>query len=387
MLAARRLAVVLTAAAALALPAAVSAAPIDEFTPVAAQVLATPEPVLASDGRIHVEYELILTNHAYPPAKETVKRIQVLAGGKVIDSLAGARLTNVMRAFDQTKDGTVLAPGVAGRVLIDLSFPPGAKLPQRLTHRISIAQQPPSSVIATTYIAAPTGVSKRRAIVVAPPLRGPGWVIGNGCCAEPTSHRSGILAINGGLYGGERFAIDFFQLAPSGSVAVGPVQELSSYPYFGAEVLSATAGRVVGVVDRLPDGPISFDLPPITAADAGGNHVVVAIGHGRFAFYAHLQPGSVQVKVGDRVRPGQLLGMLGNSGNSNVPHLHFQLMSGPVPLGSNGIPFRFSRFRGEGTLTNFAPVLVLGAKAKIEARPLGVHQAELPLDNEVIGFD
>ena len=385
------LAAALSTLAALAAAPVADAAPADHFTPVAAEVLAAPEPVLGSDGRRHVEYELIVTNHSYPPATETVKSVQALAGGKVVGRFAGARLAAVMRPFnlgpeDAKKPTRVLEPGVSAWVLIDLSFPRGAKLPKRIVHRIPIVQQPPSGVISTTYLAAPTRVSDRKALVVAPPLRGPGWVIGNGCCAEPTSHRSGVLAINGGLHNGERFAIDFFQLTPQGTVSVGPHEQLSSYPYFGAEVLSATAGRVVGVVDRLPDGPISFELPPITAADAGGNHVVVAVGHGRYAFYAHLQPGSVRVRVGDRVSAGEPLGLLGNSGNSNAPHLHFQLMSGPTPLASNGIPFRFSGFRSEGTLTNFAPVLVLGAKAKLDPKPSGVHRQELPLNNEVVDF-
>ena len=363
----------------------------DAFTPVAADVLAAPEPVLASDGRRHLEYELILTNHSYPPATETVRGIQVLAGGRVLASLSGARLAAVMKPFDLGPDDAKrstreLAPGVAGSVLVDLSFPPSAKLPRRIVHRISIDQRPPSEVIASRYLAAPTRVSRREALVVAPPLRGPGWVIGNGCCAEPTSHRSGILAINGGLYDGERFAIDFFQIAPGGTVSVGPHDQLLNWPFFGAEVLSATAGTVVGVREGLPDGPFSVDLPPISAADAGGNHVVVALGDGRYAFYAHLQPGSVPVSVGDRVRVGQPLGRLGNSGNSNAPHLHFQLMDGRVPLGSNGIPFTFSRFRAEGTLRNFAPLLILGAKAKIAARPSGLRQRQLPLNNEVVGF-
>lgn len=386
----RALAFALAALALLAPSAA--AAPADHFTPVAAAVLATPEPVLGADGRRHVEYELLLTNHSYPPATETVKSVQALAGGKVLASFAGARLAAVMRPFDlgpedAKKSTRVLEPGVSGWVLIDLSFPRDAKLPRRIVHRISIVQRPPSAVISTTYTAAPTRVSSRKALVVAPPLRGSGWVIGNGCCAEATSHRSGVLAINGGLHNGERFAIDFFQLSPQGTVAVGPREQLSSYPCFGAEVLSATAGTVVGVVDRLPEAPISFELPPISAADAGGNHVVVAIGHGRYAFYAHLQPGSVRVAVGDHVSVGEPLGLLGNSGNSNVPHLHFQLMSGPTPLASNGIPFRFRRFRSEGTLTNFAQLLVLGAKAKIAPKPSGAHRRELPLNNEVVGFE
>lgn len=363
----------------------------DEFTPVAAEVLAAPEPVLASDGRQHLEYELILTNHSYPPATETVRGIEALAGGKVIASLSSAELAAAMKPFDRgpgdgKRSTRVLAPGVAASVIVDLSFPRGAALPRRLVHRIAIHQQPPSKVIASRYLAAPTAVSARPAIVVAPPLRGPGWVIGNGCCAEPTSHRSGVLAINGGLYNGERFAIDFFQLTPAGRVTAGPHEELSSWPFFGAEVLSATAGTVVAVRDGLADGPIDFELPPIEAANAGGNHVVVALGHRRFALYAHLQPGSVRVRVGDRVTVGQTLGLLGNSGNSNAPHLHFQLMDGPSPLGSNGIPFTFSRFRAEGTLRNFAPLMVLNAKAKVDRRPSGTRHRELPLNNEVVAF-
>jgi hypothetical protein len=388
------IAVLVSSLAAFAAAPLAGAATADHFTPVAAEVLATPESVLGSDGRQHVEYELILTNHSFPPATETVKSIKALAEGakgKVVGSFSGARLAAVMKPFnlgpqDAKKQARVLEPGVAASVLVDLSFPRGAKLPKRIDHRIAIVQKPPSRVISTTYLAAPTQVSSRKALVIAPPLRGPGWVIGNGCCAEPTSHRSGVLAINGGLHNGERFAIDFFQLSPAGTVSVGPHEQLSSYPYFGAEVLSATKGTVVGVLDRLPDGPIDFELPPITAADAGGNHVVVAIGHGRYAFYAHLQPGSVRVKVGDRVSAGETLGLLGNSGNSNAPHLHFQLMTGPTPLASNGIPFRFSSFREEGTLTNFPPVLVLGSKAKIAPKPSGLRHKELPLNNEVVGF-
>jgi hypothetical protein len=310
-------------AAALFSAHAAAAAPVDRFTPIAAEVLATPEPVLAGDGRQHLAYELVLINHSFPGAKVTVRRIQAMAGGKVVGSLAGKRLAAMMRPFGAEKNGVELENGETATVLMDLSFPRGARLPTHLVHRLVTSSQPRSSVSATTFMAAPTPVSQRQAVVVAPPLRGPGWVVGNGCCADFTSHRASVLSINGGLHAGERFAIDFFQIAPSGFLTAGPPDQLSSYPYFGDEVHSATRGRVVGVVDRLPDVPISFALPPITAADAGGNHVVVAIGHNRFAFYAHLQPGSVRVEMGDRVSVGETLGLLGNSGNSNGPHLHF----------------------------------------------------------------
>lgn len=74
------------------------------------------------------------------------------------------------------------------------------------------------------------------------------------------------------------------------------------------------------------------------------------------------------------------------SRNSNAPHLHFQLMDGPTPLGSEGLPFRFSAFTAEGTLTNFPQFFVLGAKAKLAGAPLGHKRAELPLNLQVIDF-
>jgi murein DD-endopeptidase MepM/ murein hydrolase activator NlpD len=55
-------------------------------------------------------------------------------------------------------------------------------------------------------------------------------------------------------------------------------------------------------------------------------------------FSAHLKPGSVAVRVGDRVRQGQRLGLLGNSGNTDFPHLHFQLTNGASPAASDGLP-------------------------------------------------
>ena len=62
------------------------------------------------------------------------------------------------------------------------------------------------------------------------------------------------------------------------------------------------------------------------------------------ALYAHLQPRSLKVRSGDRVRRGQVLGLVGNSGNSVAPHLHFHVMDGPSPLDSNGLPYLIDSF-------------------------------------------
>ena len=102
---------------------------------------------------------------------------------------------------------------------------------------------------------------------------------------------------------------------------------------FGAEVLAVADGTVVAVADGYPE---QMPLQPVThitkPEDFGGNAIVLEIAPGVYAYYAHLQPGSITVAVGDQVTTGQVLGLLGNTGNSSGPHLHFGLIDDPDPL-------------------------------------------------------
>jgi murein DD-endopeptidase MepM/ murein hydrolase activator NlpD len=184
----------------------------------------------------------------------------------------------------------------------------------------------------------------------------------------------------------ERFAIDFVQLDGEGRMYSGPIDQLSSFHYFGSPVRSAARGRVIQVRDGLPE-QVPGELPPgQTIQTAGGNHVVVDIGGGRFAFYAHLQPGRIAVDEGDRVRAGELIGRLGNTGNTDAPHLHFHVMDSPSPLRSSGLPFTFDRFRGQGVTTDETP-LFEGEPAVIDREALaGPHRNRLPIDGQLLGF-
>lgn len=353
-------------------------------------MLHAPEPVRGGDGREHLVYELVISNDSvFPPHPVRVDKVIVKAGSKVVSILSGKKLNELMAPFgvlEEATPRTTIQPGGTAKVLMDVTYPAGAKLPRRLDHELVVSPGPPGSVELSRFPTAPTTVGRHQAMVVAPPLRGPGWVVVNGCCDEYTSHRGSLLSINGTLYAGERYAIDFVQMTPEGRIADGPGNVLSNYPFYGDEVLAATAGKVVGVQNGLPDGPIDFELAPREAADAGGNHVVVALGNGIYAFYAHLIPGSVKVRVGQRVKVGQPLGLLGNSGNSNAPHLHFQLMDGPSPLGAEGIPYRFSHFTAEGRLANLPQFFGPGDKARLTATPHGPKRGELPLNLQVVDF-
>ncbi|HXF30221.1 MAG TPA: M23 family metallopeptidase [Solirubrobacterales bacterium] len=364
-------------------PLASAATEREQLTPVIGNVIAEPEPVLAANGRRELAYELQLINRSQSVV--TVRSLEALAGGKLAQKLSGEALEAQMAPYGQPRHAVKLNPGQGAYVLMDVSLARKAKVPSELTHRISLTMKPKQAAVATDYRLAPTKVSRREAIVVAPPLRGPGWVVANGCCAEFNAHRGTVLPVNGAAHVAERFAIDFVQIDPTGHLFSGPLDQLASYPYFGDEIHSATDGTVVGVLDNVPETTPGTFPPSITAEKAGGNHVVVAIGGGRYAFYAHLQPGSVRVKVGQKVKVGQVLGLLGNSGNSDGPHLHFHIMSTPHPLEANGMPYRFSNFTVEGTLTNTEGIQK-GEVARVEATGRGVRQAELPLTNQVISF-
>jgi hypothetical protein len=222
-------------------------------------------------------------------------------------------------------------------------------------------------------------------VIVSPPLRGDNWLVGNGCCDAFTAHRGAVLPVNGALHAAERFAIDFVQATRHGLLFSGPADSFSSYPRFGDPVPSATSGRVVRKVDNFPETPLGGFPPDITAGDAGGNYLVIAIGGGRYAFYAHMQPGSIAVRVGHRVRVGQMLGRLGNSGNSDGRHLHFHIMDGPSPLASNGLPFRLNRFIVNGKRTNL-DTFSTGQRAITIPSFNGRHRNELPLNLQFIDF-
>jgi murein DD-endopeptidase MepM/ murein hydrolase activator NlpD len=72
-----------------------------------------------------------------------------------------------------------------------------------------------------------------------------------------------------------------------------------------------------------------------------GNCIVIDHGNSEYSVMMHMQQGSVTVKAGDRVTAGQVVGKLGNSGNSFGPHLHYQLQSGPELFKAQSLPFKF----------------------------------------------
>lgn len=395
----------LPAASAATRPPAPTAAP--TLSPLAITALAPPvNPVAGADGKVHLAYELTLANQSGKVVQLTsVSAVDAGRRDAVLSTLSGAALDALLRPSAGER-GTALAPGESGYLFLDVALAPGTPLPRTVRHRFAMtltdgpppadpgpvgSDAPPAPAATLAFTGVPVPVSAEKAVVVAPPLRGAGWVVGNGCCDAITAHRGATLSINGTVHVAERFAIDFVQLDAQRRLYVGDPAQNASWPFFDDDILSVANGTVVAVQDGLPD-EIPGALPAgATIQTAGGNYAVVDIGDGRFAFYAHLQPGSLRVKVGQRVRTGDVLGVLGNSGNTDAPHLHFHLMDGPSPLESDGLPFTFTSFTGEGrvadesTLAPPFPAVAPQVPVDASVNP-GAHRRQLPLNLEVIDF-
>lgn len=370
-------------------------------------VIATPVyPVTGSDGLIHLAYEIQFANvtgSAVTVRIDSVEVVDPTNDNSVISSvnviaLDGTNITYKVRNYDvpisfgANNYSNILGPGQFGVMYMDVTFESEADVPQFLGHRVTTSVPENQAIQPVTTIGGYTEVSVRKPISLGSPLKGDRWIDGDGCCTIIGPHRFVINPVDGKLRLAERFAIDFVQLDEEGKLFEGDPSDLNNWHFYGAEIYAAVSGRVVGVLDGLPDQPPGQLPSDATIVTAGGNHVAVDIGGGRFAFYAHMIPGSIQVSEGDFVEKGQLLGRLGNSGNTDAPHLHFHIMDNPAPINSNGLPYVFKNWEYQGrlagqSLETINANLLSGQPAEIDISGAGtIRNEELPLTSDVIGF-
>ncbi|MFN8032498.1 MAG: M23 family metallopeptidase [Mycobacterium sp.] len=359
-----------------ATPAASTTAPTSAepaaFTPVVGSVVAQPVAVPATDGKTHLAYELELTNMLGQDV--TLTSVAAVTDDRTLLTLSGDQLTHWTRAVGRPDSPTAkLGAGQSALVWIDIPLEQSgsADLPTDIFHSVSVAASKPSPPLLPATVTerlAPTTVQQRQPIAISPPLFGRDWLDGNSCCAM-TPHRMAVNPLNGGLWAAERFAIDYVQLQPDGRLVTGDPEKLGSYPYYGHEIHAVSDGPVVAAVDRLPDQVPGADPAGLRLDEYGGNYIVQDIGGGNYAFYAHLKPGSVRVKAGEALTTGQVIGALGNSGNSSAPHLHFHVMSTPDPLRADGLPFVLTRFQLTNRLADMATLdqIQVGEPARMQA--------------------
>ncbi len=159
----------------------------------------------------------------------------------------------------------------------------------------------------------------------------------------------------------EEFAFDIVRLGDGTRSFRGDGTKFEDYFAYGADILAAADGKVVAVKTDVAEDPTTLRQPGEAADVYGervgayqmqlvmkdinaiaGNYVAIGHGNGEVSVYAHLKPGSVSAKVGDMVKAGQVIGLLGSSGNSTEPHLHFQVCDQAEPLKCAGVPVNFT---------------------------------------------
>jgi hypothetical protein len=369
----------------------------DVLTPLIASPLTSNTTVFqGSDAKQHVVYELVLTNTRSVPA--TLTSVEVVTAGpspQIIAAFDGAGLLNRLHTLASKPAATPEIEFNGTRLfLIDFAFDAGSQIPNKLEHRLKLtASGPPGSgdtAIPLTYTVAPMPVVADL-LDLAPPLAGKGWVAVNGCCEPAGVHRSTGLPVNGEVHFAQRYAIDWMQLDASGRLVHGDASDVHNYTCYGADILAVADGTVVGMLNGLDDQPPGTlpDPKTINLSNVDGNHIVLDLGRGRYAFYAHLQKDSLQVKMGEHVKRGQMLAKLGNTGNTSAPHLHFHIMDGASVLGSNGLPYTINHFDLSGHIseTEFdkAPGVEGDWSKGLDPKPTQ-HHGQFPLDLAIVNF-
>lgn len=370
-------------------PWAAGAAEEPKLTPMIAEVIAPPHLVPGSDGRRHLVYELAVTNGTGGAA--TVEALAVVdadTGARIAELGADELAARVTPGAQRGQETRELGAYQFAVVFLHVALADGAAVPVRITHEVTAHFAVMDGDMTMTIGESP--VVSTAPVVLGPPLRGRGYIAGDGCC-DSIRHVRALLPLDGRLHLAQRFAIDWEQIDAANTLVAGDLSKPESYHIYGKPILAVADGTVVGTRDDLKDqtpGALPANLP---LDEADGNFVVLDIGSGAFVNYAHMRPGSVKVKLGDRVKRGDVLGEVGNTGNSQAPHLHLHVMDGPSPLASNGLPYVFESFAitavDEAGTEDFDRAEATGSPLTLTPRvPPQRLEGVLPLDLSIVDW-
>ncbi len=232
-----------------------------------------------------------------------IRRVEVLDAtgrGPQIAAFEGAQLDDIVQtvggSVEPNADRRQIASGRSAILFIWVALDRRAPVPALLRHRVLTSD--------AAIEGAEIGTHHSALHVFAPPLTGSDWMARSGP-SNGSYHRRGILV----------FVAD---------------------------------GRVAAITDGIPDNVPAHEgfrpAVPLTMQTLAGNMITLDVGGSQFAYYMHLQPGSITVKKGDRVRRGTVLARVGNSGDAREPHLHFEVTNSLRPLVGGGGPYLIEQY-------------------------------------------
>lgn len=354
-----------------------------------------PPTAVAVAGKRHLYYELHISN--FSSTSFDISQLSVV-DDKTADTLLTLRdsglsqRTERIGVKDAATSAVTLGAGARLVVFLDVPLPAEAALPQTLHHQLHFSLKlPDGSTREKDLEGANVAVRPAATKVLQPPLAGDGWVAADLLDNRPDSHWRSLMAVDGKERIAQRFATDWVKLGPDGRFFHGDAADNRNWYAYSSPVLAVADAVVSDLHDGQEENVPTHDRAvPVTLDTIAGNYLILDLGDGRYAFYAHLQPGSLHVKVGEHVHAGQALALLGNSGNSDAPHLHFQVTDGNSPLAAEGVPFEYDHFKVLGTVEQSHlddDAIFKGDVVHPPAtEPATANSHELPGNNELIAF-
>jgi len=348
---------------------------------------------IATRGGHRALYELRIENLRSQDLVLDRVEVVVPGSGAVLLSLDGTGLVEAIarRGWSGPEEEKALwRGGQSGMVFVELAADGSGGMPQTIAHRLYVSTPEPDAdgarprrqwmleTLPVDFVGPP--------LALAAPLRGTGWLAGN-APSNDSDHRRALIPVNGRAGIAQRYAIDWVRIGPNGRLTRDDSGSNASYFGYGEPVLAAADGRIASVKDGIPENtPFSTSMAvPITLDTAAGNFVLLDTG-GAFVVYAHLQPGSIRVAAGSRVRRGDVIARVGNSGQSDAPHLHLHVSDTAGNLAGEGLPYVLEAFRYLGSLGDLDAWLESDQAWHASETTASPRRRELPLDGDVVEF-
>lgn len=332
-----------------------------------------PQPATVNGQRVLV-YELHVTN--FGPA----------LGLREIDVFADSASPTPLATFRDSMLTSMLQPGSAinpySRTVAYLwvVLDPHQAVPGTLRHRLlfdildtAAVRRDGGTLAAIDNILVP--LMHATPLVIRAPLDSGLWLAGSSP-SNTSDHRRSLTALAGRASISQRFAIDWARIGPNGDVYHDDEHKNEDFWGFGQPARAVAAGEVVALLDSIADNTPHTALPPVTPRTIAGNFVTIRIGPRQYATYAHLQRGSIRVHVHQQVPPGEVIALVGNSGQTTGAHLHFQITDAPPVLASEGIPYILPRFTFLGYAKDF----------ELNKHPSVPRRNDLPGDEAVVAL-
>jgi len=340
----------------------------NELKPLIVQVIKEPQAFTANDDKVHLVYEVQIENFTTETIElsklsvfgvtgdEAPVPLQVLEGGNLMVRTLLLEYHPFKKAPLEAVTTDILGPGQTSISFLDVTLDSFDHVPDRLINVIDIDGPPIiAQILGQSALTVSIGVdtNPEPPLVIGSPIKGGKWINLNGCCDFSNSaHRRIVRSVDGIEFLPERYAIDILKVDDENNLFVGDANLNESWLGYGEELFAVADGVVSHVVKGVPDNKPGESPPfPISLFDGAGNNVILYLGNDTYVLYGHLIPGSNDhLEVGDFVSRGEFVGLLGNTGVSGAPHLHFQVMDGNSIAEAEGVTFEFEEFNDIGLL-------------------------------------